>query len=307
VVNNKLKLELYNHSDNGISDTAIALSSLDVGQLLPQNSWKHLALEFTADKIRPWKLFINGNEVALQYPSHLSFALTAIFGSFMVGFHEAPSLSMPGKLRGTMKSLRIYNRLLPIAEIRQNAYNNCQTPSSTNGMVLWSPLNGLDPQYNTVKELVARQDGYLIELSWQPFTGVYNNHRLVTTYQYNSLNQVLQQYSPDGDTTQFFYDRLGRLTVSQNKEQQTTASYSGAANRFSYTKYDQLGRINEVGEKSNAVDDIRNVDMLDTTAVKNWMASGINRQITKTIYDEPVNPLQQLSSSRKRVPASIYL
>ncbi|HEY0067708.1 MAG TPA: RHS repeat-associated core domain-containing protein, partial [Flavisolibacter sp.] len=106
---------------------------------------------------------------------------------------------------------------------------------------------------------------------------------------------------------QFWYDRLGRLTASQNREQKENVSYSGTANRFSYTKYDALGRMNEVGEKSNPLDDIRNINMLDSTAVKNWLASGSDRQVTKTIYDEPVNALQQAGTSRKRVSASVYL
>ncbi|MBL0200735.1 MAG: hypothetical protein IPP81_11500 [Chitinophagaceae bacterium] len=38
----------------------------------------------------------------------------------------------------------------------------------------------------------------------------------------------------------FWYDRLGRLVVSRNAKQQ-------AGNNYSYTLYDDLGRIKEVG------------------------------------------------------------
>lgn len=62
-----------------------------------------------------------------------------------------------------------------------------------------------------------------------------------------------------------------------------------------------------VGEKSGAAD-IRTINILDTTAVKNWLVSGTDRQLTKTLYDDPVNlTLQSYSTSRKRVVASIYL
>ena len=48
--------------------------------------------------------------------------------------------------------------------------------------------------------------------------------------------------------------------------------------------------------------------MLNTTEVNAWLADGTDRQLTKTIYDEPVNiDLQNYSTSRKRVTASIYL
>ncbi|MBL0133412.1 MAG: hypothetical protein IPP79_05010 [Chitinophagaceae bacterium] len=44
-------------------------------------------------------------------------------------------------------------------------------------------------------------------------------HRLVTNYRYNTLNQVVAQNSPDGGTTEFWYDRLGRLAISRNAKQ----------------------------------------------------------------------------------------
>ncbi len=42
--------------------------------------------------------------------------------------------------------------------------------------------------------------------------------------------------------------------------------------------------------------------------IKNWLLSGTDRQVTKTIYDNPVNlSLQSSGTSRKRVVASFYL
>ncbi len=66
-------------------------------------------------------------------------------------------------------------------------------------------------------------------------------HTFKTNYKYNSLNQLVYQHTPDGGISQFAYDKLGRLVVSQNAKQKTD-------NRFSYTKYDPLGRVVEVGE-----------------------------------------------------------
>ncbi len=111
-------------------------------------------------------------------------------------------------------------------------------------------------------------------------------HSLVTTYRYNSLNQVVTQQSPDGGYSEFWYDRLGRLVVSRNAKQK-------AEGKWSYTLYDALGRITEVGQK------------VQTTAMTSALARGpqaldtwlkavyrnennsrvVAEQVTTTVYD----------------------
>jgi hypothetical protein len=61
-------------------------------------------------------------------------------------------------------------------------------------------------------------------------------------YRYNSLNGVVTQKSPDGGFSEFWYDRLGRLAISRNAKQRAKGNYS-------YTLYDAIGRITEVGQK----------------------------------------------------------
>jgi RHS repeat-associated protein len=309
VVNNKLRVGIYG-SNLDTAYNSIAVSSLNIGSLLPLNTWTHLAVEQTGNANDPVRIYLNGQAIAFSYtanslPQAISLTLSGS-SPLIVGSHNAPNLTLPGKLRGTLKNLRVYNRLLSPDELRQNAFNACQLASNSSNLLFWSPLN--NATNNFVPEQIAKQDGVLTGFTWLAANGKFPDHHLPTTYQYNSLNQVLQQYSPDGDTTQFFYDRLGRLIVSQNKEQKENASYSGSLNRFSYSQYDALGRIKEIGEKSTPSSDIRTIDLLDTNAVKNWIASGIDRQITKTIYDNPINlDYQNISTSRKRVVASIYL
>ncbi|MBO0360805.1 RHS repeat-associated core domain-containing protein [Hymenobacter sp. BT186] len=70
-------------------------------------------------------------------------------------------------------------------------------------------------------------------------------HRLATTYTYNSLHQLEKQSSPDGGETHFFYNRKGQLRFSQNARQRNAQLPS-----YSYTRYDLLGRVTEVGESS---------------------------------------------------------
>ncbi len=111
-----------------------------------------------------------------------------------------------------------------------------------------------------------------------------NNEYLATNYRYNTLNQVVSQKTPDAGISNFWYDKLGRLVVSQNAKQQ-------AADLYSYTLYDELGRITEVGEKPQTVamhpDTSRN-----PIALQEWVdGTGTKKQITRTIYDEVYTPI----------------
>jgi YD repeat-containing protein len=74
---------------------------------------------------------------------------------------------------------------------------------------------------------------------------IHPSHTLTTGYQYNSLNQVIWQKTPDGGVSWFWYDNLKRLVLSQNAKQAVTKN---GMKRWSYTLYDNLGRTTEVGE-----------------------------------------------------------
>jgi RHS repeat-associated protein len=110
------------------------------------------------------------------------------------------------------------------------------------------------------------------------------NHLLTTNYRYNTLNQVIAQSTPDAGVSDFWYDRLGRLAISQNAKQANTPSGDGG-NQYSYTLYDDLGRITEVGQKPEATP-MSQVISQDTTALENWVnTGGTKTQITRTVYD----------------------
>ncbi|BAV08134.1 RHS repeat domain-containing protein [Filimonas lacunae] len=109
----------------------------------------------------------------------------------------------------------------------------------------------------------------------------YPDHGIGTNYRYNTLNQVVAQNSPDGGTSHFWYDTLGRLVLSQNAQQQQEG-------KFSYTLYDPLGRITEVGQTASeekVVDSIAR----STQHLSGWLARAASHkeQITKTVYDAP--------------------
>src|SRR5690606_5237238 len=71
-----------------------------------------------------------------------------------------------------------------------------------------------------------RNPQWLQEVQEARKTGNYKtpDHELVTNYRYNTLNQVVAQHSPDGGKSSFWYDRLGRLVLSQNASQFAVSS-----------------------------------------------------------------------------------
>jgi RHS repeat-associated protein len=103
------------------------------------------------------------------------------------------------------------------------------------------------------------------------------DHKLKTRYKYNSLNQLVWQQSPDAGISQFWYDSKGQLRMSQNAKQ-------AAIGKYSYTKYDALGRITEVGEVAYAgtIDET----LTDDTQFPDWGTYAVN-DMTMTYYDLP--------------------
>ncbi|KAB2859612.1 MAG: hypothetical protein F9K09_01455 [Flavobacteriales bacterium] len=110
------------------------------------------------------------------------------------------------------------------------------------------------------------------------------NHRFVTDYEYNSLGQLVKQITPDGGATYFYYNKLGQLRFSQNEKQLG----DGTNPSYSYTKYDKLGRIIEVGESTQAAmagDFQNNVNVVDfpTPPAGDPIQ---NSQVTYTVYTD---------------------
>lgn len=110
---------------------------------------------------------------------------------------------------------------------------------------------------------------------------VANSHTFVTDYEYNSVQQLVRQNTPDGNETHFFYNRIGQLRFSQNARQQVDGTYS-------YTKYDELGRITEVGQSS---EDVLNLNL----HLEDEVFPAVNcEQKTLTYYSLPLNGMTYL-------------
>jgi RHS repeat-associated protein len=117
-------------------------------------------------------------------------------------------------------------------------------------------------------------------------------HTMQTIYRYNSLNQLVYQSTPDGGVSRFAYDRLGRLVLSQNAKQEAMNP-----KRFSYTKYDGLGRVEEAGELvSDGTYTINEEGGLNDSGGPFTGLTGVN----------DLTFPENLASSRKEVTRSIY-
>jgi RHS repeat-associated protein len=102
---------------------------------------------------------------------------------------------------------------------------------------------------------------------------------LTTRYRYNSLNQAIEQITPDGGKSNFYYDRLGRTVLSQNAVQQPVS-------KFSYTLYDALGRVKEVGEfTQNMMAATRGNIYVETTQTTFFGLAVNHAEVTRTFYD----------------------
>jgi len=129
------------------------------------------------------------------------------------------------------------------------------------------PPNGVKPLSNTqVYEFIAGTN------TTNPA------HELLTEYKYNSLNGLTWQRTPDAGVTQFWYNEKGQLRFSQNAKQYGESHYS-------YTRYDEQGRIIEVGEltSTDVAPLLAQIEDLDFPLASDFTLT----DVTRTHYDLP--------------------
>jgi hypothetical protein len=129
----------------------------------------------------------------------------------------------------------------------------------------------------------------------------YTNHNLYTYSRYNSLGQLVRQNTPDAGISRFWYDKLGRVMASQNARQYARCNPGGGTVKSkeicTYTQYDALGRIMEVGEKeyvyqsglSPYVNNLLGPGLFanNNTFVNDYFyQTGTNTQVTRNYYDD---------------------
>jgi RHS repeat-associated protein len=141
------------------------------------------------------------------------------------------------------------------------------------------------------------------------------NHIYVSGASTGGANLALIYDFTDQFSSLFYYDVLGRLVVSQNSWHFAKSKYT-----YSYTLYDDLGRIIEVGEltATHAMEDNYVGRKLDNTLFQNWVNSGnktnptvvpgIRKEVTRTYYDQPLVSFLPISQEnlRNRVASITY-
>jgi len=114
-------------------------------------------------------------------------------------------------------------------------------------------------------------------------TFVATGHSYITRYKYNSNEQVLWHKTPDAGESQFWYNQKAQVRLSQNAQQ-------AVDKRYSYTRYDRLARIVEVGEMSIA--SLPGAAQLEDMSFPQPSATQVLTDITRTYYDAPNASIQ---------------
>jgi RHS repeat-associated protein len=296
----QLTVEMYKTTDNGGS-MSFDLSNRVVGNIsgITLTPWTHIVVQGTDFLHSAPDLYLNGVHLSLiNNPPACACSWNVSTNGTLVTY--------PTNMT-TLKHLRTYTDQLSGIEIQAHASSQCfevigthaTTALGTNWYRFNVPLTPGGP--------TAIASNSTLETT---VNGVYPNHRLATTYQYNSTEQVVKLNTPDAGTSTFWYDMLSRLTASQNAQQAHDSKYS-------YTTYDVLGRVTEVGQKFGVTAPLdAAVLYLDDGQVSTFTGDGTNEQITHTYYDDHAELLPdavpgltafaEQDNLRKRVTASTY-
>ncbi len=106
-------------------------------------------------------------------------------------------------------------------------------------------------------------------------------------------------------STLFWYDVLGRMVVSQNTKQ-----FNKSTKAYSYTLYDALGRVTQVGEigQGTSINNQYSNRRLVAANFNSWVTGGTRIEVTETWYDEqfPSTSVIVQKNLRKRVASVTY-
>ncbi|MEN9303793.1 MAG: hypothetical protein RL264_2222, partial [Bacteroidota bacterium] len=158
--------------------------------------------------------------------------------------------------------------------------------------------SGIDPHFVTAQNQIHLRTIAFSNSTHAVYGGTYTSNYLSTP------TEPMVRYlytAPSRFSARFFYDRLGRLVVSQNARQYNNSD--GTGRKYSYSLYDALGRVVEAGEKTSSatnglafkdifgtwVSNYYNPQVIDDAKLLAWIAgSGARREVTKSYYDQTV-------------------
>jgi RHS repeat-associated protein len=111
-------------------------------------------------------------------------------------------------------------------------------------------------------------------------------HTHGSRYFYNTWEKPREQRIRDAGTKLIYYDALGRPVISQNALQTNLSTSS--RRYYSYTLYDELGRIKEVGEALSP-QAITHTIARNPALLAAWIANCYEfTQQTRTVYEDPL-------------------
>lgn len=289
---NLVNVDVFTLNQTAPDNVSITLSNhvtADVSDIFPLAPWTHLVVQGDNLAQGALQIYVNGKGYA-----PVAGAPTAGCGWAIT----SNPIAMPRNF-ANIKYLRTYHdRLMSTGEIAANAASGCFAAIDETAIARFRFNQPAPGGPTTLADNSTQETQY---------NGIYPGHVLKTSYVYNATNQVLQQETPDGGASSFWYDYLSRLVFSQNAKQAAVSDYS-------FTNYDALGRIIEVGQKNLTgnkqpttpyLEDSRYREILNNNA-------GADSQITQTFYDDKapgaagVNITLEQDNLRKRVSASIY-
>lgn len=208
------KLEL-----NGYTDFVVARNKVLHNVLLAHAVNESIPLGDTinnCERLRLKAAIYEGKVRYRQYINSIRNKLTGDFYAYIMGSGIQEKLKVGYRNQRFNYTLYYYDR----------AGNLMRTvPPAGVAMLNGASLNGVDGARTSFNS------------SWQYLP----EHLKPSDYKYNTLNQVVQQNTPDGGRTAYFYDAAGRAIFSQNAKQRETG-------KMTYTLYDKQGRIMETGQ-----------------------------------------------------------
>jgi len=217
------------------------------------------------------------------------------------------------------------------AAYKVNLGSNISTAGATPNSLSWQPLCpvGVNMGYSNATQLqqldfrsIACSSSNSVMIGGSDANGVVSGASL------NRYARMLQEETGNNalPVTKFWYDKLGRLILSQNPKQINKVNPANplVKKAYSYTLYDALGRIIEVGEKyenhtagnpkfnsifGSNVNGANNLTTVDDTKFQTWIsASGPRSEVTKTYYDAQtiLSSAYTQKNLRKRVASVTY-
>ncbi|WP_343307727.1 RHS repeat-associated core domain-containing protein [Chitinophaga niabensis] len=292
---NFLNVDVYELVPGG-NEVSVILThhtAVNVQGALPLKEWTHIVMQASNLLTDNLQIYVNGVScpAAPEAPAS-SCGFDLAVGSGGVVYPENYT---------AVRHLRTYTSVLSAVNVGRLYANTCMIADGAenpgNLRYSWAQFN-----------VPPAEPGGGGPTSGIAVNGVYPDHKMTTNYAYNTLGQVVKQKTPDAGISNFWYDYLGRLVLSQNAEQLAPVQEDAIANRYSYTKYERLGRIEEVGEVLN-LGALPAAPFLPLWQSDGLINAGTRQQITKTYYDVKPSELssQPLENLRKRVAASMYL